>query len=335
MAEARNQWEVTRSYSNGKPIEQFCKGKHIKTNDWDCPTFQSTESVECLFTPDSMFHSLISKFRVRSLIHATTPQATFEISDSQTGGELRFGFKGNPKKLGSYVNLQPYLLWWGIKPEDNDIDDYKTKVDECGAWVNGDVCSTSPFNQQSRYGNIMFEYGMKDLLDAYSSQFCEGQPPAFRVLGTFAYTKEVMHVVLICRPDDLKAFTDALGDLPVPNEENSVIYKDGEEWVWIPKTTIEIWKEYPTYRRWEHATFAFHLPVGRSLNLGDKDGNMHFCEAANEKVFRMHAKPDDRTRYTYKEASTLFKEKGLKLLQFKGEGNSDEYDFMNIVNEFL
>ena len=306
MAEARNQWEVTRSY-NGNTIEQFCKGKHIKTNDWD------KESVECLFTPDSMLHSPISKFRVRSLIHATTPQAAYKISDRQPGGELRYGFKANSKNLGSDVNL----LWWGIKPEDNDIDDYKTKADECGASVNGNVCSTSPFNKQSRYGNIMFEYSMKDLLDAYSSQFCAGQPPAFRVLGTFAYTKEVMHAVLICPPDKLKAISKAIGDLPVPNKENSVIYKDEEEeeWVWIPETTIDKWRSFPIYRRWEHATFAFHLPDGSSLDLNAKDGNMKFCEAAHPEVFRKHAKPVDRTCYTYEEASERLKEKGLKLLK--------------------
>ena len=308
MAEAqRNIWVVTKEEKG----EQFCKGKHIKSNDRDC------RSEKYIYTPDSKLDDLPEQelpkcqFRVRSLIHATTPQAALMILQ---GCERRFEAK--EKDLNS---CKINLLWWGIKPEAKDINVYEEKAEKCGIVRNGKVCSTPPFdNITSRYGNIMFEYSMTDLLEAYSFHFCDRKTPAFRVLGTFAYKQEVMHVVLICRPDQLEDLPGEIQGLPDCTPEKSVIYKDGEEWVWIPDTTIEKWSSYPWYRRWEHATFAFHLPDGRTLDLNAKDGNMKFCEAAH--IFRMHVSPDDmqaspdfNKRYTYEEASDVLKTKGIEL----------------------
>ena len=310
MAEAqRNIWVVTKAETG----EQFCKGKHIKSNDWDC------RSEKYIYTPDSKLDDLAlpkCQFRIRSLIHATTPEAALEILGSKQGCECRF--KAKEKDLNS---CKINLLWWGIKPEAENINVYEERAKKCGIVRNGKVCSTPPFdNITSRYGNIMFEYSMTDLLEAYSFQFCDRKTPAFRVLGTFAYKQEVMHVVLICRPDQSEDLPGEIQDLPDCTPEKSVIYKDGEEWVWIPDTTIEKWSILPWYRRWEHATFAFHLPVGRTLNLNAKDGNMKFFEAAHRAVFRMHVSPDDmqaspdfKKRYTYEEASDVLKTKGIEL----------------------
>ena len=150
-------------------------------------------------------------------------------------------------------------------------------------------------------------------MKAYSSQYCDNKKPEFRVLGTFAYTQEVMHAVLVCPPNVIKRSED----LPLIEESNSVIYKSGHNWVWTPETTGSRANYYhATFknievknRRWEHATFAFFVPDNQSLKLDNLDMQMTYCPPSV--LFRLHTTKDDRIRWTLNEVLKFLHDKDI------------------------
>ena len=172
--------------------------------------------------------------------------------------------------------------------------EWKEQLDE-------NFCSSPPFCVTSRYGNVIFEYNIDQLMKAYSSQYCDNKKPEFLVLGTFAYTQEVMHAVLVCPPKVIKRSED----LPLIDENNSVIYKSGHNWVWTPETTGSRANYFHTnsknikfnkYRKWEHATFAFFVPDNQSLKLDNLDMQMTYCPPSV--LFRLHTTEDDKGKWT-------------------------------------
>ena len=314
-ATAGNRWVKT------KPGEHFLEGIHLQLDGW---TRASSYIPDSRVYDSKPGHDLPRcRLRVKSLIHATTPEAAAAIISQD-------GMKSTFKRLNDDKGLR--LIWWGIALEKKDIATYteecrtflrdgvvgeKSIVDDLDLELGSDsddshdssgsiteqledlnmdksditnrmtnFCSSAPFASTSRYGNIVFEYSIEELLHEYSSQFCNGKDPVFRVMGTFAYKQEVMHAILVC--SRRRKFKDV--NFPHVDEEATAIFKKEEKWIWSPETTGETMIGNPTqsYRRWEHATFAFLAPEGTAFKLQRIDEHMTYCEASHEKVFRKH-----------------------------------------------
>ena len=171
-------------------------------------------------------------------------------------------------------------------------------------WIDS-FCSSAPFASTSRYGNIVLEYSIDELLRAYSSQFCDGKEPAFRVMGTFAYRQEVMHAILVCPPNKYRK------KFPLVNEDASVIFQREGVWVWNPETTGDKIIRSPSsesYRRWEHATFAFRVNEDQSPIFTLNNSDMHITYCASAEVFRRHTFKDTKP-WTFDETLCFLNEK--------------------------
>lgn len=392
----KTHWVETKS-----KVEYFCKGIHLQSKDWVCQE-DFRKDNEYKYIPDSGVygdeHSVAlekSRFRVRTLIHATTPNAAADI--------LVNGFKPNQKYLGlQFPDGMNKLIWWGISPDKSDIEKYSKQCEEftqdvlkkehdielpdgedeiedngqsadteeyncedslVGAlsalkieeqhlrkkeqerkrklrrkhrqWkeeLNENFCSSPPFCITSRYGNIIFEYDIDQVLRAYSSQYCKNRDPAFLVLGTFAYLQEVMHTIFVCPPNT----TEVTSILQLMDENNSVIYKTQDDrWIWRPETTGSNKHYYCTnfrnielgkYRRWEHATFAFLIPDGQNevFMLNNQDMHTTYCPPSN--LFRLHTNDrEDRKEWTINETLHFFHDKHILNTNF----------FLGIIHKFL
>ena len=338
MAAAGYRWEET------KPgVEHFLPEIHLQSNGWNGP------GTKYSYIPDSQVFGSETEYglprchlRVKSLIHATTPEAAANIIRED-------GLKTTNKKLLK-GKRGLYLIWWGISLETKGIEKYteecrtftrkamrgrdltdQSAVDETESdsgsddshgsleglialfkeistvepdlTVESDIaqrmnsfCSSAPFASTSRYGNIVFEYSIEELLREYSSQFCDGEDPIFRVMGTFAYKQEVMHAILVSYTGEFKTLKFS----PL-SEETSIIYKTDGDWIWSPEITGDRMIGSPThksYRRWEHATFAFLVPKGQVFELENLDMHMSYCAPADAAVFRTHAHWKDRERWS-------------------------------------
>lgn len=309
-AAVEHKWEITNKIertNNEKKtivIEYFMQGKHLQSEGWKNPP----EFDRYNYIPDSQIHNFPTcRFHIESLIHATTPKAAADIGKER-------GLRSTLKRLKGYKGLKGdkglNLIWWGITLIKKDIDEY---TEACKTFLRNDLkmgysdmikhmtsfCSSAPFDRTSRYGNIVFKYTFEDLLEEYSTQFCEGKDPEFRVLGTFAYKKEVMHVILVC-PGDRSEFPR------MDETDKTVIRKEGNDWIWKPEATggTMIGDQF---RRWEHATVAFDVPEGRVFKLENLDMHVSYSASADEKVFRTHTDTtNDRKRFSVDEVLRFF-----------------------------
>ena len=167
----------------------------------------------------------------------------------------------------------------------------------------GNFCTSPPFCNPSRYGNIVFRYSISEVIKAYSIQFCQENEPSFLVMGTFSYRQEVMHAILVCPREIAQG-----GHFPIASARNSVIFKSSHDWVWKPESTGCVWnvpisvREATTkFRRWEHTTFAFCIPdQSRILTLNNFDMHMEYSPPAE--IFRLHT-PENRRPWSF--SSTL------------------------------
>ena len=192
----------------------------------------------------------------------------------------------------------------------------KRKRQEYKELLNENFCSSPPFCITSRYGNVLFEYNIDQLLKAYSLQYCHNEDPAFLVLGTYAYKQEVMHTIIVCPKNETKLTRF----LPYMDKSSSAIYKADDHWVWRPESTGSSANYYTTsYRNieikqkrlWEHAAFAFFVPdyYNEGLKLDNLDMLMTYCPPSS--MFRLHTTKDDRKKWTINQTMKFFHDKHI------------------------
>lgn len=211
------------------------------------------------------------------------------------------GFKGRKKKIneggeGNVVSAS--LSWWSpifsindrdlvrntlggaIQPflgQNEDLENLKSQFATSDAFI--------PQRQAERYGKSYFNFGINELSQHYEN-YVGGGELQYKILGTFAYKAEVMHVVLVC--SQANGAGQFAAYLLVPEEDinnEAVVTRDAKgNWVWKPQTTettirrleAHSWQNYPMYRRWEHVAFAFHIPdeLGNQINVPDLDKHL-------------------------------------------------------------
>ncbi|KAJ1121082.1 hypothetical protein NDU88_009210 [Pleurodeles waltl] len=159
-----------------------------------------------------------------------------------------------------------------------------------------DMLASSPaLRPDSRYGNFQFTFRLEELLRRYSEQHCGGQEPVLRVLGTEAHKLEVVHWVLIHSPSS-REFDH------LPRVDSVWPRSRAGNLMWGPESPTDLytwfidpssgrlmkyprhWKSWKRYDPWiwNNVVFAFHLPWGRTLDLGRDTllGGVESCETA-------------------------------------------------------
>lgn len=154
--------------------------------------------------------------------------------------------------------------------------------------------TTSPvFKDESRYGNFRFSFSLAYVLQEYSTQFCSGQKPVFRVYETIVYKQEIMYSVLIHSPDDeyckrykrhfdidkvlvwcAQAISETHGSRLVVNEANQQVYAEDTE--------------RDKFYVWDHMTLAFYMPTDKPLTfpLWNLREALTACDKANPQLNR-------------------------------------------------
>ena len=235
---------------------------------------------------------------ITDLTHFTTDENADAIVESG-------GFRGGMKKFnedgeGNVVSAR--LSWWSPVFFGEDIYQVRSTLgDAIQPFISKYDClenlksqfATSdafiPQRQARLYGSSYFQFGINKLCRHYAENYVGGGKLQYKILGTFAYKKEVMHAVLICSQANGAGQFAAYP--PVPEEDinnEAVVTRDANgNWVWKPQTTgTEIgrleanWQKYPRFRRWEHVAFAFHIPdeLGHQINVPDLDEHLHFIQ---------------------------------------------------------
>ncbi|XP_078101791.1 uncharacterized protein LOC144514899 [Sander vitreus] len=149
------------------------------------------------------------------------------------------GFKDPSSELG--------LLWWSLSVGPDEIrsaerrllkETYPDQTEEQLHMQQGFLqkFTTSPaFLKSSRLGSYRFTFPLEELLEAYSKQFCSGDPPVMRVFKTVLYKQEVNYVVLVHSPDQ-EQFSDY--PLLTDNPDAVCTYRDGC-FIWRPEAMSE------------------------------------------------------------------------------------------------
>ncbi|KAL3970480.1 ragulator complex protein LAMTOR3 [Sarotherodon galilaeus] len=256
------------------------------------------------------------------------PQPEFHVSnlkhDTQQGGLLRIwkdeGFKDPHGGLKDPDSLS--LVWWSLAVGPQEIQSAETRLldkfypnrmekqaekkpsyldviypdlnkQESFLWK----FATSPaFGEKSRFGSYRFTFPLKDVVTAYSQQFCSGAPPMIKVFKTSLYNQEVQYSVLVHSPAREKLFSEY--PLLAYDDPNAVFtYRDGH-FIWRSQAMCEThsWKliQNPYKNQmeadslcyesqfyvWDNVAIALHVEHGQVLKF-DSDQlreNLKFCE---------------------------------------------------------
>ncbi|KAF5904349.1 uncharacterized protein DAT39_005964, partial [Clarias magur] len=139
----------------------------------------------------------------------------------------------------------PYL-WWSLS-----VPHYQLPEE----------ASSPAFQEESRYGNFRFTLPLRELLNLYSKQFCDGTAPVLRVLDTQVYKQEILYSVLV-HPGYMRHYRK-YPRLPVDDDDESVCgYRKGR-WFWCCQSPSDNYNpSYSTshkYFVWDHVAIAFHI----------------------------------------------------------------------------
>ncbi|TWW67537.1 uncharacterized protein LOC130520318 [Takifugu flavidus] len=162
-----------------------------------------------------------------------------------------------------------------------------------------DFANSAAFSETSRLGSFRFTFTLREVLDAYGEQFCDGEKPVMRVYKTTLYKKEIMYAVLVHSPK----LNGEFSGFPLLTDDASPVCGYNEEaghMIWKAEAmcdthryhlmrddtenrmTAEPWNEFPQYFVWDNVTLAFHVgkkvwTFGRdklrdSLTISSPDG---------------------------------------------------------------
>ncbi|XP_055503000.1 uncharacterized protein LOC129704122 [Leucoraja erinacea] len=240
------EWHNTGSAKFGQ--ELFYPYEHLRNDRWGRMGYPPKPDYDFLQAKERDR----ARFQPTRLFHVTTFTGARGIFSSGTFSSQ------NPKKIG--VKVSEYFSWWSFEIAEDEKKRERNKYqkiieDKPESSVTIHQFFSSPsFQEESRYGNFKFTYDMESLFEMYENSVCGGSRAEFRVLGTYTYKQEVMHVVVVCPSDVAPLFSSCplVGD-----DTQAVVFKSDQGWCWRPDSTRYIGKPYGC---WDHVSLAFHLP---------------------------------------------------------------------------
>ncbi|XP_029924009.1 uncharacterized protein LOC115371033 [Myripristis murdjan] len=170
--------------------ENFCAGQHLKLPDLK-------ERAQGIWNR-YLYQENIPQY----------PRPELHVSHLKHDTDKR-GLQGISADAGLRPAPQRSLVWWSlaVKPEEISSAEerllqeaFPKRTEEQAQGQESFLAkfATSPtFLNTSRLGSYRFTLPVRELLTAYSQQFCGGSAPAVRVFETILYKQEVMYSVLV------------------------------------------------------------------------------------------------------------------------------------------
>ncbi|XP_056873681.1 uncharacterized protein LOC130516571 [Takifugu flavidus] len=179
-------------------------------------------------------------------------------------------------------------LWWSMVVTPKDIqsaedrmleETYPDRTEEQRLMQPrflADFATSAAFRETSRLGSFRFTFTLREVLDAYGEQFCDGKKPVMRVYKTTMYKKEIMYAVLVHSPK----LNGEFSHFPLLTDDASPVCgynKEAGHMIWKAEAmcdthryrlmradtenrmTAEPWNEFPKYFVWDNVTLAFHV----------------------------------------------------------------------------
>ncbi len=238
--------------------------KDVPKDDTDLRRHQRMHEVRGKLEPQQL------TLTTGNLVHVTTVKRAANIIKCKSikGGEKEF--KGVLKSLN--------LFWCGLcfDQMSEECREYKRSMARALSLhpEELDLCSSCPFQESSRYGNVKFTFSFDAFLEMYEDMIeCSAQ---FRILGTFRYKREMNHTILV-HPEDVSEIFEALPKLENDNKVKLLPHRSGV--MWKPQSTS------CQADSWEQVTFAFLMEKGErhrkcNLRLDSAHRNRTVCDIA-------------------------------------------------------
>eukprot|EP00064_Thunnus_orientalis_P024627 superscaffoldBa00010857_g24928 len=217
--------------------EHFCEGQHLKLGDLKERFRERNLGNQYLFKEYIPAYPR-PEFHVTHLQHDTDRTG---LKGIRRDNGFRDPFDPDPEE-------SPRLVWWSlmVRPEDMQSAEkrlleqiYPDRTEEQVQMQQSflEKFATSPaFLKSSRLGSYRFTFPLKELLTAYSQQFCLDKQPVMRVYETVLYKQQVMYAVLVHSPANEKLFSK----FPLLTDDPKAVcaYRDGH-FIWRPEAMCE------------------------------------------------------------------------------------------------
>ncbi|CAN9501253.1 unnamed protein product [Ophioblennius macclurei] len=279
---------ATEYTSRGGRVTHF-EGHHLSLNELKKKKLKKKKIVNNYLPKQNIPPYPQPEFHVSHLRHETGPDGLNGIYEDS-------GFKGSEDE---------YLVWFSLVVGPEEIRSAETRMlrntfpdlseeeapNHNFLWK----FATSPaFSERSLYGSFRFNFPLQQILDAYSQQFCRGDPPVMRVYKTSVFKQEVQYIVVVHRPDDNKRHSKypLLEDQPA---DSICTYEDGQ-FIWKSQAMCETHNfemqvgenqidavpvsGWPQFYVWDVVSIALRLKPGEVLELSEDQlkNNLTHCE---------------------------------------------------------
>ncbi|KAL7389829.1 hypothetical protein ABVT39_010517 [Epinephelus coioides] len=271
--------------------EQFVRKQHLKLND----------------LKEKAHNQYLSKEDILEY-----PRPEFHVSHLKHDTD-RVGLRGIWTDNGFKNPYEGSLVWWSLAVTPDDMESaerrlleetYPDRTEEQTQMQQSflEKFATSPaFKKTSRLGSFRFTFPLKEMLDAYSQQFCSDAQPVMRVFETVLYKQGVMYTVLVHSPTNQK-----FSDYPLLTDDPDAVcaYRDGR-FIWRPEAMSGTHK-FMLIRRpdkkqmeaqkmenesdhehyvYDHVAIALHVEKQvLKFDSGRLRENLKYCSAAKVKI---------------------------------------------------
>ncbi|XP_054873001.1 uncharacterized protein LOC129350463 [Amphiprion ocellaris] len=272
--------------------EHYVSGRHLNLNDLK----QEARHLENQYlNKENIPNSPKPEFHVTRLKHDTDQDGLRGIRRDE-GFRVPHGGSDDPHK--------GVLLWWSLAVGHEEVKSAETRLlQQKFSNLTEDEATMHPsflykftsspaFSEKSRLGSYRFTFNLKEVLEAYSLQFCSGDQPVMRVYETVLHKQEVQHTVLVHSPANQELFSRY--PLLIDDPNAVCVYKD-DHFIWRPyamssehryelverprENQLDAQQCYSVqFYIWDHVTIALH--VNKQVLKFDADQlreNLKFC----------------------------------------------------------
>ncbi|XP_029924341.1 uncharacterized protein LOC115371246 [Myripristis murdjan] len=278
-------------YNRRKIKENYCAGQHLKLPDLKKTAKSSGIGNQYLYKEN------IPPY----------PRPELHVSHLKHDTDKR-GLKGISADEGFRAAFRGSLVWWSlaVTPEEISSAEERLLKEAFPEWTEEQAkgqenslakFATSPaFLKTSRFGSYRFTLPLRELLTAYSQQFCDGSAPVLRVFETVLYKQEVVYSVLVHSRSNNQLFHH----FPLLRDDPDAVcaYRDGR-FIWRPEAmcethSYELTKNPdqngfevnfvygPPFYVWDNVAVAFHVDDAQVLQLDESQlrESLSFCKGA-------------------------------------------------------
>ncbi|XP_070700316.1 uncharacterized protein [Pempheris klunzingeri] len=221
--------------SNDRGFEEnFVEGRHLKLSDLKQEVVKAGVKIKMEVY---LFKTNIPEY----------PRPEFHVSRLKHDTNIN-GLRGIRRSGGFRNPGKGVLQWWSLDVGAEEVASAEKRLLEASCPDQteeqaqrqqsflGKFATSPAFLKTSRLGSYRFTFPLEEVLEAYSEQFCSGEPPVMRVFETVLYKQGVMYVVLVHSPANQEQFSK----YPLLTDDPNAVctHKDGRL-IWRPEAMSE------------------------------------------------------------------------------------------------